>query len=49
MRAGSVTIETSAQAMQDGWINRTLRVLPANATDTIQARVIRGGLVEVVQ
>ncbi|MCH4594192.1 flagellar basal body P-ring formation chaperone FlgA [Achromobacter xylosoxidans] len=49
VRAGSVTIETSAQAMQDGWINRTLRVLPANATDTIQARVIRGGLVEVVQ
>ncbi len=49
VRAGTVTIETTAQAMQDGWANRTLRVLPANATDTIQARVIRGGLVEVVQ
>lgn len=49
VRAGTVTIQTSARAMQDGWANRTLRVLPANAKDTIQARVVRGGLVEVVQ
>lgn len=49
VRAGTVMIETSARAMHDGWSNRMLRVLPANAKDTIQARVIRGGLVEVVQ
>ena len=49
VRAGTVTIETTAQAMQDGWTDRNVRVLPANATDTIQARVIRAGLVEVMQ
>lgn len=49
VRAGTVTIETTAQAMQDGWTDRNVRVLPANATDTIQARVIRAGLVEVLQ
>lgn len=49
VRAGMVTIETTAQAMQDGWTNRNVRVLPANATEPIQARVIRAGMVEVAQ
>jgi flagella basal body P-ring formation protein FlgA len=49
VRAGSVTIETSARALQDGWTDRTLRVMPANASEAVVARVVRGGLVEVSQ
>ncbi len=47
VRSGTVTIETTAQALQDGWANRAVRVRPAQGTDTVLARVVRSGLVEI--
>lgn len=47
VRSGTVVIETSAQALQDGWVNRSVRVRPAQGTDAVLARVVRGGLVEI--
>lgn len=45
--AGTVVIETTAEALQDGWVNRSVRVRPAHGTDTVLARVVRSGLVEI--
>ncbi|WP_434644504.1 flagellar basal body P-ring formation chaperone FlgA [Achromobacter piechaudii] len=47
VRSGTVVIETSAQALQDGWVNRSVRVRPAQGTDAVLARVVRSGLVEI--
>lgn len=47
VRSGTVVIETSAYALQDGWVNRSVRVRPAQGTDAVLARVVRGGLVEI--
>lgn len=47
VRSGTVMIETTAEAMQDGWTNRSVRVKPAQGTDAVLARVVRSGLVEI--
>lgn len=47
VRSGTVVIETSAEALQDGWTNRSVRVRPAQGTDAVLARVVRSGLVEI--
>jgi flagella basal body P-ring formation protein FlgA len=47
VRSGTVVIETTAEALQDGWANRSVRVRPAQATDAVLARVVRSGLVEI--
>lgn len=47
VRSGTVMIETTALAMQDGWASRTVRVRPAQGTETVLARVVRNGLVEI--
>lgn len=47
VRSGTVVIETTAHALQDGWANRSLRVRPAQSTDAVLARVVRSGLVEI--
>ncbi|MGV2895814.1 flagellar basal body P-ring formation chaperone FlgA [Achromobacter sp. AGC78] len=47
VRSGSVVIETTAQALQDGWVDRSVRVRPNKAEDTVLAKVVRTGLVEI--
>jgi flagella basal body P-ring formation protein FlgA len=49
VRAGPVLIETSAQALNDGWLNRMVMVQPVSSAKPVQARVLAAGLVEVAQ
>ena len=49
VRAGTVLIETAAQALSDGWRDRMVLVQPASGEAPVQARVLGSGMVEVAQ